>query len=270
MEETEPSGKSMAMGEYHAQTDYIGKHGLDLVARSPAHFFERYLSGKPQPEPTHTQAFGTLTHMVVFEPERIGDEYVIAPEGLDRRTKEYKLWRDSVGEKTICTVAEMERAQAVRDAVLANPFLAAWMAEGEAERSVFAHDPETGVRVKARPDWMNHQQRVVLDLKTTNDARHMEFSRISFNFRYHVQAAFYLDVLKWARFGEYDFVFIAAENQPPYGVSVFVMDNDSLQLGRETYRRDLAVYAECLRTGTWPNLSPQPQSLRLPGFAWYV
>lgn len=62
------------------------------------------------------------------------------------------------------------------------------------------------------------------------------------------------------------FVFIAVEKKPPYAVAVYVLDSDSVDLGRAQYRRDLNRYAQCLQTDTWPGYGDKIQTISVPGW----
>jgi exodeoxyribonuclease VIII len=59
-------------------------------------------------------------------------------------------------------------------------------------------------------------------------------------------------------------VFLVVEKKPPYAVAVYVLDPESIALGRAEYRRDLQLYAECKRTGVWPGYGDKIQTIGVP------
>ncbi|HBY5222940.1 TPA: PD-(D/E)XK nuclease-like domain-containing protein, partial [Klebsiella pneumoniae subsp. ozaenae] len=63
------------------------------------------------------------------------------------------------------------------------------------------------------------------------------FSNAFGQYKYHIQAAFYLYVLKLATGIEYNqFAFFAIENSPPYRNCMYYIGDESLELGyREMY-----------------------------------
>lgn len=71
--------------------------------------------------------------------------------------------------KIVLTVDEWRRVNACKSALLANPSLQALLAEGTAEQSMFAVDPDTGVPLKCRVDWLCDY--CILDLKTFSQMR---------------------------------------------------------------------------------------------------
>lgn len=187
------------------------------------------------------------------------------------------LWSDVLAEWTennpgriVLSPEVWDQLHAMRDAVHNHPAAHALLTSvpGEAEKSVYWIDPTTGVLCRCRPDWWRDDW-IIPDLKTTDDASPEGFAKSIANWRYDVQAAFYMDGIEQAT-GKRpkSFVFIAVEKKPPYGVGVYVLDSDSLELGRAQYQHDLRIYAECLRTGEWPGYGDKIQTISLP--AWHA
>lgn len=187
------------------------------------------------------------------------------------------LWSDVLAEWTennpsriILTPETWDQLHSMANAVHSHPAAGALLTgcPGEAEKSVYWNDAITGVLCRCRPDWWRDDN-VIVDLKTTEDASPEGFAKSMANYRYDVQAAYYLDGVQQAT-GKRPkaFVFIAVEKKPPYGVGVYVLDSDSLELGRAQYQHDLRIYAECVRTGEWPGYGDKIQTISLP--AWHA
>lgn len=64
------------------------------------------------------------------------------------------------------------------------------------------------------------------------------------------------------------FPFIVVEKTPPYGVAVYTLDAEAIELGRRIYKRDLATYAWCVQMNSWPCYSPDIQEIKLPRWAF--
>lgn len=259
------AGKSAQLtnAEYHADLA-VSKSHLDLVARSPRHYWHRYLNPDAErPEPTPAMVVGSAVHSRVLEPERYALEYAVAP-AVDRRTKAGKeAWEqfqaDSEG-KTLLTADQDQLAQAVAQAVRLHPAADLLLSKpGQAEQSYFWTDEATGERCKCRPDWHSDCRRLIVDLKTTEDASPAGFQRSVQKFRYHVQAAHYLQGL-----GAEQFVFIAVEKAPPYLVGVYVATPEMVAAGQRVAARDLARLAECRALDVWPGYSDEITPLDLP------
>ena len=194
---------------------------------------------------------------------------------LNANGKQVRLWSDIKAEwekvnehRTILNPDQWQTIHAMRNALMAHPAANALLTNipGEAEKSVYWLDALTGVLCRCRPDWWRDDN-VIVDLKTTEDASQEGFARSMAKFRYDVQAAYYLDGVQAAtRKRPKAFVFIAVEKKPPYGVGVYVLDAESLELGRAQYQHDLRIYAECVRTGEWPGYGDKIQTISLPGW----
>lgn len=249
--------------EYHADPA-VSKSHLDLVARSPRHYWHRYLSpDAAPPEPTLAMVLGSAVHTRVLEPHRYNVEYAVAP-SVDRRTKAGKeIWEEFQAEaegKTLLTSEQDQLAQAVAQAVFEHPAAALLLSKpGKAEQSYFWDDEDTGERCKCRPDWHSECGRLIVDLKTTEDASPAAFARSIHKFRYHVQAAWYLRGLSAEQF-----VFVAVEKQPPHLVGVYVATPEMVTAGQRVAARDLARLAECRAANQWPGYSDEITPIDLP------
>ena len=140
---------------------------------------------------------------------------------------------------------------------------------GKPEVSVFWQDEDTGEECRCRPDYWNDGYNIIVDLKTTQDASPTGFAKSIANYRYHVQAAFYMQGV-YAATGKYPerFVFIAIEKEAPFAVGVYEIDADALALGRELYQRDLRTLQQAKQSQQW-HAYPKPQILSLPKWAFY-
>ena len=139
------------------------------------------------------------------------------------------------------------------------------MQNGKAEQSFFWTDSETGVECKCRPDFLRSDG-LVIDVKTTADASVEAFVKSAYNYRYYVQAWWYLHGLRQCGIDAKDFIFIAVEKEPPYAVCVYAADDLMLQLGERESMKNLKTYAECLKSDIWYGYEKEPQihSLSLP------
>ena len=265
-DETEP----MENAEYHRHSA-ISKSHLDLVARSPLHYWARYVDpNRVEPEPTPAMRLGTAVHTLTLEPDSWDSRYVTAPQ-IDRRTKEGKA-----------TWAEFEALSAGREliscddrAVISRMAEAVWKhpaAEmllfklpGKAETTHMWTDEATGLQCKCRPDWLTDDGSLIVDLKTTEDASPAGFRKSIANFRYHVQASWYLDGLERATGKRPEqFIFICVEKKPPHAVAVYADDAEMIAQGQITAARDLQQLADCKAANSWPGYSDQIETISLP------
>lgn len=182
----------------------------------------------------------------------------------------WEEWQQNNPGRIILSPEVWEQLHAMATAVHAHPAAGALLSSvpGEAEKSVYWNDPTTGVLCRCRPDWWREDD-VLVDLKTTDDASPEGFAKSMANWRYDVQAPYYMDGVKLATGRDVKaFVFIAVEKKPPYAVGVYVLDSASMEIGRAMYQQDLRVYAECLANDNWPGYGDRIQTINMP--AWHA
>ena len=253
---------------YHA-TAGISKSGLDLIARSPAHYAARYLQGVRQ-EPTPAMTEGTAFHAAALEPERFAADYVVSPD-VRRGTKAWDAFVAKHPGREILKPADYDRIARMAEAVHRHTFARTLLTGGRTEQSVFWRDEETGVLCKCRPDYWRADNTIV-DLKSTTDAGRVAFEKAVAKYRYHVQAAFFADGIHSVTgiepgIFDLDFCFIAVEKEPPYGGAVYLASAAMVETGRRIYRENLALYADCLNAGIWPGYPETVQTIDLPRWA---
>jgi hypothetical protein len=225
--------------------------------------------------PTHSDAFdfGHAAHAKVLG---AGGE-IVAVDADDWRTKaakEAKAQARAEG-KIPVLAADVEVVDAMAAKLLEHPVASALLDPeyGLPERSLFVQDEESGgVWLRAMLDWFPYPasgRTILCDYKTTTDVGDPEaFGRTMANFRYHGQAAWYLDIARALDLADDDaaFVFIVQSKQAPYLVSVIEPDAHALRVGREENRAAIELYAECTSTGIWPDYGSGVALASLPPY----
>ena len=273
---------------YHADTSRISKSGLDLLNRSPIHYWAKYLSpDRPTEESKKHFVLGSITNDVLLQQHLLDDQYCIVPDNAPRRPSSAQVgakkpsdetlaaiaWWDEfnakVGGKQVVEAKDYDAACRMRDAVWSHPAAALLLNKGIAEKTHYFREAETGAPCKFRPDFEATDLNFLVDLKTTADASPSGFGRSAMNYRYHVQAAFYSDGFFFAH-GQYPkgFAFIAVEKEYPYCVAVYYADERTMELGHNAYMDNLRLYMECREKGEWPGYSLKIEPLRMPEFAF--
>ncbi|EAB8941125.1 exodeoxyribonuclease VIII [Salmonella enterica subsp. enterica serovar Bonariensis] len=253
---------------YHAGPG-VSKSQLDNIADTPAIYLWRK-NAPVDTEKTKTLDTGTAFHCRVLEPEEFSKRFIIAPE-FNRRTsagkEEEKTFLEECARtgRTVLTAEEGRKIELMYQSVMALP-LGQWLVEsaGYAESSVYWEDPETGILCRCRPDKIIPEFHWIMDVKTTADIQ--RFRTAYYDYRYHVQDAFYSDGYR-AQFGEIPiFVFLVASTTAEcgsYPVEIFMMGEDAKLAGQREYRRNLQTLAECLNNDEWPAI----KTLSLPRWA---
>lgn len=255
----------MPFGEYLA-LPRVSSHGLMQIERSPRHY--RQSLDTPH-APSAAQQLGTATHLAILEPDEFHRRARISPD-VDRRTRAGKeavaaFEAELPADALILATEQHARIQGMREAVMAQPFARALLADGRAETTLLAEID--GTPIKARADWLCDSHEVIVDLKTAADASEPVFRKSAGNWKYHIQNAFYIDAAKLAGLGERAFVFIVVESDPPHGVALYQMSEEAIRVGRIRYQRALETYRQCVAAGEWPSYPCEIQTLDIPKWA---
>lgn len=256
---------TMTNADYHADTA-ISKSDLDLIAKSPMHY--KHYKNAPK-EQTPAMLLGSVTHKLVLEPDKFTDEYAVAP-AVDKRTKDGKATWSEFMEKvtdkhTVIDETLYKQAKEIAESVLNHPVAAKLLHGGQAEISYF-WETSDGIKCKCRLDYLRSDIKTIIDFKTTQNSSPEEFTKSAYNYRYHVQAAWYMDGLKNCGVDIDNFIFIAVETKPPFPVIVYVADELMLKLGGIEAAENLETYRKCIKTDIWHGYEEQPKvhSLSLP------
>ncbi|HOW94055.1 MAG TPA: PD-(D/E)XK nuclease-like domain-containing protein [Mycolicibacterium fallax] len=279
---TRPDGVHLGVPdhEYHADIAALSSSGARLLLPPSApELFRHKLDAERKPKREFD--FGQIAHRLllgdgarfeVLHPEVVALKADGSVAANPRATAGWKQAEQDARDAGRVPVHadDFARAEAMVSAVRRHPDAGPLFADGVAELSLFATDPETGVRLRARPDWTigyHGTPTLFVDFKTTVCAEPNEFARKGSGFGYHIQAAFYLRV---ARLVDMDvgmdvrFLFVACEKTPPHMVSVVEFDRDDLAAADQLVTQAIQVFAECSRSGQWPGYPPGIHTMRVP------
>lgn len=254
-------------------SDYPQKHidkglsysALKLIWRAPAMYHYQYILGNWAPD-TEAKRMGSLIHTLVLEPEAYDARYYVMPE-CDGRTKEGKAIKAAcVAEasgRVVIKQATLEQARGAAAAVLAHPVVAKAMRAPRREVEQTYTVVIDGVKFQARPDALIND-RLVLEIKTTDDARPDEFARSIGKYCYDIQHALYCDVLAATGRETGAYAYAVVEPSPPHLCAVYTLHPDDIASGRLAYQQAAFLFAESVRNGRWPGLPADVQEVRLP------
>lgn len=271
--------------EEYRMVDALHISQLKPMARSAKHF--KHDLDTPR-TPSQAMILGTALHTAVLEPEKFAKEYIFIPDmplrskadkdafkavcleivshrGLDVAGFEGFSFHNEEGRTaffhaltkhgiTILPDSEMSRVLAMSRAIGEHSSAHFWInAKGQNEASGYWRDSQTGVLCCARFDKIvSEPQPVIVEIKTTQDAREEYFMRDFAKFGYGMQAAWYLWGAKTITGKTHAHITIAVESEPPYGVAVYMLGDTSLEFMHAKNRSLLNKYAECKRSGIWP------------------
>lgn len=263
--------------EYHKRPELSNSGLKTIIEQTPGHF--KFLKENPS-EPTAAMITGTIVHSALLEPERFLDTHAVMPifvgktkdgkettSGACKEVQEKREeWLINNPTKVVMDNGLYHEIFGMIGSVMAHPKAKAALQKSHNEMSFFGQ--LEGVAVRCRPDILR-QGNLIADLKTTKIASERGFQKEVADRNYHIQAAFYCDLVTQVTGEKYDtFTIIAVEKEPPYAVQVFALDEATLEKGREEYQRGLAIYKECVLTNKWPLYSNEVVPLNLPSWKW--
>lgn len=268
--------EQMSNDEYHARPEHSSSQLKDML-RSGAHFYSNHILKEVERESKASMDFGTLAHTLFLEPEQFDDEFVIAPK-FDRRTKAGKeealAWEQAHAGKILVTDEQVEGAKRI----VANLKMLSSYADmqnnyGMAEASIFYTDPVFDLQLRVRPDFHIvpcdvFPNGVILDLKTTTDARPNEFSRKCANFGYDLSAAMYREGFQqyYKTEEKPPFIFLVAESAIPFNVKQYKASDLFLSVGEARYNKAKSLLAESLLINEWDGYSLEMEEIFLPSY----
>lgn len=257
--------------DYHAMPE-ISKSGLDLIAKSPAHFKAGY-SGIGADE----AIFGTAFHSLILED---GKDVIGAPNRQRRSKADKEFYKEFFAQhgatgiveqyaagdwyhqvelqtgKSVISTENFRVLEQMADNLRKNDEAVELLSAGKSEQSIFAE--HRGVGCRARPDHIN--DKTLIDLKTVAGYQEWSFASSCARYRYHVQDAMYsflyaecVDIIP-------DFKFIVSDKLPPYQTTVISLSDRAKENGLYLFERDLDIYKQCLENDMWPG---PPNNLEL-------
>lgn len=240
---------------YHADTSRISKSGLDLINKSPLHYWHRYLNPDREQESTPALEFGSAFHLALTEPDIYADRYAVF--NGDRRTNAGKAAYQELIDagRQIIKQDDADTISRMRDAVYRYPRLVDALQHGKHEQTFTWKDSHTHAPCKMRLDTLHNN--VVFDWKTTEDASPMAFRHSVRKYRYHVQNAFYMHGLAENGIHINAFYFVAIEKSAPHGVGIYELPHEAINEGMQAYEANLVTYMRCLSSGRWNGYEPK-------------
>lgn len=171
-----------------------------------------------------------------------------------------KMWKEADAEARAngCVpvhIDDYNAAEAMAAEVHAHPLAGPLFVNGQAEKAFYKRDPQTGIMMKGKVDWLTNQGTTlkVVEVKTTTDAHPREFEIRGGKLYYPLQGAWYRHLVQEVgHHKNVEFWTVVVEVEPPHLVSVVEWDTEAMMQGDIWMRQALGILAECRRTDVWP------------------
>lgn len=235
---------------YHSDTNSLSSSGAKTILEPGGPAKLRHGRRK------ESAAFdvGTAVHTAV-----LGDGEVFVDSGFDAWTTKAakeKVAEIRAGGRIPLKPDQYRDVVAMADAVRRHPLAQVLLSDGLAEQSIWAHDPDTGARIRCRPDW--HVGTTFVDIKTTADPG--RFDKSIEDYSYHLSAAHYLHTARCAGLTVDFFFFVSVGKDAPHLVDVCELSDQDLATGSDLVRAAIDLWSWCHTNDTWPGL---PEVLRV-------
>lgn len=258
----------MPMAEYQARPE-VSKHDLDDFEKAPSVY--RYFKDNPKAE-REEMGIGSLAHLILLEPEKLDELCIVLPPDPPRRPTAKQLavavekrsdaakksiefweeWTAKADGKTIVKSKDLETVRAMHASVMGNRSTRKLLeSAGLREASLFWS--MGGVECRMRPDILADEG-IIIDPKTTSDARRNQFMAEIYRMRYHNQSSYYKEGSIANGYPFKAFIFLPIETKPPYLCTYYKASDVMLDWGKIENDRSILNLKKCQETGEWPGL----------------
>lgn len=251
--------------DHYNQVVALNYSGAKILLRSPGHY-KAWLTEDKKDSPA--LLMGRLVHLIALQPEVAKDRIVVAPK-FDKRKPSEKAaaeeFQASIKEgQEVVTQELLDEATTIAAharVALLDLGLEKWLVEFGCVQNIKPH-----LTIKGRPDLIAHDANgdpVIVDIKTTQDASPAAFAKDVANFKYHLQAAFYMRLT-----GAKKFILVAQEKELPCANRVYTLDESAIAEGNRLMDEAIALYDQCITFDSWPTYTKDITTLSLPKWAF--
>jgi hypothetical protein len=235
--------------------DRVNISSLCWLLDSPHNY--AYQSGEVDDD-TNALRVGRASHTATLEPGLYKDVAVWLGSKKDESGCTLKAFvaKHAADGATALSSIQDEQARGVAAAVHTHPIASKLFEGGQKELTVLWTHERTGLRMKARLDYLNQALRLLVDLKTAARINPGDFARDAAKFNYDIKMSFYGEAaLQVMGPGELATSIVAVESKQPHDVQCYDLgdiDDDYLAKGREVYEALIDLLIKCREKNYWP------------------
>ena len=198
---------------------YLSNSDISTLLNNPLQL------GKPS-TPNPNFLVGGYFHTAILEPEKLASFKIV--EATSRNTKQYK---EISGGEMCLLQHEADNANLMTDKIMSND-ICADLIKGQDYEKPMIKEIESAIW-KGKADVINHDEKLVIDLKTTGDIDRFQWSAKKFN--YDSQAYIYREL-----FG-YEMLFIVIDKKT-HQIGMFDCSPKFYESGKEKVTKAIEVY----------------------------
>ncbi len=209
--------------------DYYGEFGNQFLSNSHVgRLLKDPLRAFEQSKPSPAFLVGGYFHTCILEPNKLKKYKVV--KSTTRNTKAYK---DVAGGELCLLQHEVDEIELMRDKVMANDICRDLIQGNNIDYEVPMITELFGNKWKGKADIVNHDEKLIIDLKTTADIDKFQWSANKYN--YDSQAYIYSKL-----FG-YEFLFIVIDKNS-HQIGMFDCSPQFYERGEEKVRKASEAY----------------------------
>jgi len=221
--------KKQILQKLKIDEDYYGDFGKQFLSNSDiSKLLDDPLNLHKPYKASPAFLIGGYFHTCILEPNKI-DKYKVVKSST-RNTKAYK---DVAGGELCLLQHEVDMIELMREKVMDNDICRDLIQEGNVEYEVPMIKEMFGQTWKGKADIVNHDEKLIIDLKTTADISKFQYSAKKYN--YDSQAYIYSKL-----FG-YEFLFIVIDKNT-HQIGMFDCSPQFYERGEDKVRRASEAY----------------------------
>lgn len=269
---------NISIEEYHANRTHISATTLKYARESMKHF-KWFREGKIVQENKPHFSFGNAFELALLASDEYLQKVAIRPEAdwisecmkiqeytNVRNTKKYKELSDAydkehfgkyfiqeTGKESFDCIEEM-LSSCYQDSIIQG-----LIKNTEYQLSLFWTDPETGIKLKTRPDICKRHKNVIVNVKTTEDGSPSGFSKEMTKWDYPLQACIEITgCLETGLMKEVDSYFwLVVEKVAPFNATIYEFSKANIDTVMDTFHFLLSKLKKCEEQGKYPGYSDQ-------------
>lgn len=209
--------------------DYYGEFGQQFLSNSNiSTLLTNPLALKEPMEKSPALLVGGYFHTAILEPEKLFNFKVI-----NTTTRNTNLYKEMSGGEMCLLQQEADKTEALVDRIMSNEICRSLIRDGNVEYEVPGIIELFGNMWKGKADILNHDEKLIIDLKTTSNIHEFKWSAKKYN--YNSQAYIYSKM-----FG-YEMVFLVIDKNTQQ-IGIFDCSPDFYNKGEDKVKQASEVY----------------------------
>jgi hypothetical protein len=221
--------KNQILQKLRIDEEYYGEFGNQFLSNSHiGKLLNDPLNAFKPSGPSPAFLIGGYFHTCVLEPDKI-DKYKV----VKATTRNVKAYKDVAGEELCLLQQEVDMIELMRDKVMGNDICRDLIRGSNCEYEIPGVTEMFGNKWKGKADIVNHDEKLVIDLKTTADIDKFQYAASKYN--YDSQAYIYNKL-----FG-YEMLFIVIDKST-YQIGIFDCSSKFYEKGGEKVSKASEAY----------------------------